>query len=489
MAGSTPEKRVLRTVLLNAGVAGMAVGAFALAGGSLVLYESSGLVIATAGLIGSLVLALLVGLWAAAPTARGANPPVRERFLVASVAVGLGGVFASLLQLNGTLGTGAIGRIWSLLLLVAFPAYGVGLTLPVLRAWGTVNLDGDSPDADEEVVTGRVVAGFLTGVAVGGVGAGYGLMAGLGPGPVLIVTAMLMLLPLMLQRGPDPMPQETLVFQEDTPFFDLRVTEVVYPADRQPERRLYLNGEEESGELVRSGAPTLAYIAAAENWLAQLTPPGATYLFLGGGAYTLPRRVAERDSRARITVVELDPKVTSAAYRFFGLRPEHRIRSVHGDARAYLENGEGSAVDRIYLDVYGGGEAVPYSLITREAFEAMRSHLTPGGLVLMNVIGTGRGAESMRFWSTVRTFASVFPRVTLYTHLGADYPDRQNFMLAGGVEAPDKPVPESAGVFDRWEEAQWPDASGTMIYRDLLPLAEESRQDPAQRLTATRGDR
>ena len=196
MAGSSPEKRVLRTVLLNAGAAGVAVGAFALAGGSLVLYESSGLVVATAGLIGSLVLALLVGLWAAAPTARGANPPVRERFLVASVAVGLGGIFASLLQLNGTLGTGAVGRIWSLLLLVVFPAYAVGLTLPVLRAWGVAHLDEDPSDADREVVTGRVVAGFLIGVAVGGVGAGYGLLAGIGPGPVLILAAMLMLLPL-----------------------------------------------------------------------------------------------------------------------------------------------------------------------------------------------------------------------------------------------------------------------------------------------------
>src|SRR3546814_16632537 len=53
-------------------------------------------------------------------------------------------------------------------------------------------------------------------------------------------------------------------------------------------------------------------------------------------AYTLPRRVAERDPRAAITVVELDPEVTKAAYLYFGLRSEHGIRSVHGDARAFL---------------------------------------------------------------------------------------------------------------------------------------------------------
>ena len=40
--------------------------------------------------------------------------------------------------------------------------------------------------------------------------------------------------------------------------------------------------------------------------------------------------VAEGDPSARITVVELDPEVTRVAYRFFGLRPEHGIATVHG---------------------------------------------------------------------------------------------------------------------------------------------------------------
>lgn len=489
MADSSPDRRVLCTVLLNAGAAGVAVGAFALAGGSLILYESSGLVIATAGLIGSVVLALLVGLWAATPTARQANPPVRERFLVSSVAVGLGGIFATLLQVDGTLGVGTVGRVWSLLLLVAFPAYGVGMALPVLRAWGVVHLSDDAGREEEDRVTGQVVAGFLIGIAAGGVGAGYGMLAGLGPGPILILAAMLMLLPFLLHRGTETMPQETLVFRTDTPFYDLRVTEVVYPGDRQPERRLYLNGEEESGELVRSGAPTLAYIAAAETFLAQSTAVGADYLFLGGGAYTLPRRVAERDPRARITVVELDPQVTQAAYHHFGLRPEHRIHSVHGDARAFLEKRTANLVHRIYLDVYGGGEAVPYSLITLEAFQAMRAHLTPDGYVLVNLIGAGNGPESARFWSTVRTFATVFPAAALYSHLGTDFPDRQNFLLTGAIREPATPFPSQVGVFERWETSQWPDEAGTIIYRDLLTPDEPVQRPSAERLTAVRGDR
>src|SRR3546814_6524650 len=76
-------------------------------------------------------------------------------------------------------------------------------------------------------------------------------------------------------------------------------------------------------------------------------------------AYTLPRRVAERDPRAAITVVELDPEVTKAAYLYFGLRSEHGIRSVHGDARAFLSRTDDeSEFDRIYVDVYGGQESL-----------------------------------------------------------------------------------------------------------------------------------
>src|SRR5690606_29312817 len=103
--------------------------------------------------------------------------------------------------------------------------------------------------------------------------------------------------------------------------------------------------------LVRSGAPTLAYIAAAESWLSAITPQGARFLFLGGGAYTLPRRVAERDRRAKIVVVELDPEVTRVAQHFFGLSPAHAIHTIQGDARAFLDQAPAGGFDRIFLDV------------------------------------------------------------------------------------------------------------------------------------------
>lgn len=478
MAVSSPERAVLRSVLTDAAAAGVCIGAFSLGGGSLVLYQSSGLIVATAGLIASLALALLVGLWASVPAAAADDPPVRERWLVAALAVAIAGVYASFLQMNDALAEGVVGRVGALLLLVAIPSYTMGMALPVLLAWGERQQEGATGELPDIAVLGRLMAGLLVGITLGVIATGYLLMQGVGPGPTLLGSSVLLLVPMLLHRAGTPEPQEEVIYDADTPYHALRVTEVVYAGDRQPERRLYLNGEEESGELVRSGAPTLAYVAAAEAWLAERAPRGGRYLFLGGGAYTLPRRVAERDPRAEIAVVELDPEVTRAAYRFFGVRREHRIRSVHGDARAFLTAGGDERFDRVYVDVYGGQESLPAALVTVEALEALRARTSEGGVAAMNVIGTTNGSESTRFWSVVRTFAAVFPSVAMYVHLGRDYPDRQNFLLAGSP-APEYEFPARAGLFDRWPREEWAAAAGTTIYHDLYIGRDAAAEGPS----------
>jgi hypothetical protein len=287
----------------------------------------------------------------------------------------------------------------------------------------------------------------------------------------LMVTALALLLPLVL---PDPQASdahETALFETVSPFGTLRVSEVTFPGERQPERRLYLNDEEESGELVRSGAPTLAYVAAAEHWLANTTPPGSEYLFLGGGAYTLPRRIAERDRDAKILVVELDPEVTRIAYRFFGLTAHHGIQSIHGDARAFLESDREPTFDRIYIDVYAGREALPYSLLTLEAGTRILQRLSPGGVAALNLIGSATGAESGQLWSIVRTLSAVFPALALYTHLGRDYPERQNLLLIAPREE-EMQMPRSAGTFDLWPSAEWPSRGDALLLRDIFPPRE-----------------
>jgi hypothetical protein len=485
MGDSSPERTVRRSVVLDAASVGVALGVISLGGGSLVLIDSSGLLLASAGLTATLVVALLVGLWVSAPAVELEDPPVRERWLAAALALAAAGAYASFLEISDSLTAGAGGRVGALLLLITIPAYTLGMALPVLLAWAEHREEVVSGGPAAGSALGWLTGGLLGGVAVGVLACGLFLTQGVGPGPVLLGASVLLLAPMLLHASAARETREEILFETDTPFNTLRITEVVYPGDRQPERRLYLNGEEESGELVRSGAPTLAYIAAAEAWLAEGSPRGATYLFLGGGAYTLPRRVAERDARAAVTVVELDPEVTRAAYRFFGLRPEHGVRTVHGDARAFLARPDGEVeFDRIYVDVYGGQESLPYALVTREALELVKGRLRAGGIASLNVIGTTHGPESMRFWSLVRTFAAAFDSVALYTHLGADYPERQNLLLAGSADGSFS-FGERAGFFTAWPRAEWPSVPGAVVYRDLFAPETGGRGNEAYTLALT----
>jgi hypothetical protein len=478
MDASIPDRAWLRAVLGRAALIGIAAGVIAVAGSDFVLAEAAGGPITASVLIATIVAAFAVGMWASAPDAGAETLPIRDRWLSAAAATAVGGAFVTSSTILQQVYPGPWWRVGGLILVIALPFYTLGLLAPIVLAWAEGWADRIGREAVPWGGIGPVAIGALGATAIGALLTGLVLLPLMTPGTLLVSVAVLLLLPNVFTDPSMAPATERELHQVVTPYGSLQVTEVVYPGERQPERRLYLNGEEESGQLVRSGAPTLPYIAAAERWLTDVTPAGASFLFLGGGAYTLPRRIAERDPRARISVVELDPEVTRLAQRFFGLRPQHRIRSVHGDARAYLEYGDREVFDRIYVDVYAGLEALPHSLVTSGAATAIARRMAPGGVAAVNLIGNVVGEERRQVWSVVKTFAESFPNVALYTHLGRDFPERQNFLLALTLGT-ERVFPETAGHFDRWPREEWPDADGAIVLRDLDVPAEARADTPA----------
>jgi len=444
---------------------GVAVAVVAFAGGSLLLYEARGALPAAAGVLATFAAALAAGLWAGAPVDDPEAPPA-ARWIVLGIALGVAGVLATGWKAFEGERLGGAARALGLLFIVGVPSYAAGYLLPALAAWEGVQDEGDDGGVDPGVNATETVTVVLAGVAVGAAACGLLLLPRFTPGTLLLAAAALVTFPVFYpHRARGTGTGRQVLMEEQTPFGSLRVVEIVYPGKRQPERRLYQNGEIESGELTRTGAPTFGYIAAGERLFGEMERPGLAYLFLGGGAYTLPRRIAERDPRARITVVELDPEVTRAAYRYFGLRPEHGVTSIHGDARLVAAELPDAAFDRVFVDVYDGTESVPYPLVTLEAMRGLARLLKPGGVVVVNVIGVAEGEGDRRFWSTVRTAREAFGAVRLYVHHGRDFPDRQNFLVAA---SPDASVgfPEAAGAFEGWPEAEWPRLPSTTVFRD-----------------------
>ncbi|HEX8244792.1 MAG TPA: fused MFS/spermidine synthase [Longimicrobium sp.] len=453
---------------------GAALAVVAFAGGSLMLYEARGAMPAAGGLLATFAAALAAGLWAGAPVDDPERPPA-GRWVLSAIALGVAGVIATSWRLLEGERMGGPARALGLLFIVGIPVYAAGYLLPGLLAWESTHDEEEDGAVDPGISPTTFVVALMAGVAVGAALCGLVLLPRFAPGPLLLGTAAVLAFPLIYPaRGRGALTERTVLMEEQTPFGTLQVVEIVYPGKRQPERRLFQNGEIESGELVRTGAPTFAYIAAAERLFSEMERPGLAYLFLGGGAYTLPRRIAERDPQARITVVELDPEVTRAAYRWFGLRPEHGVHTIHGDARMVAEGLPDGAFDRVFVDVYDGTETVPYALVTLEGMRGLGRLLAPGGVLLVNVIGVAEGEGDRRFWSTVRTAREAFGSVRLYYHLSRDFPDRQNFLLAASPGAGVK-LPDAAGTFDPWVEAQWPRLPGTVVFRDRFADPQEKR--------------
>jgi predicted O-methyltransferase YrrM len=114
---------------------------------------------------------------------------------------------------------------------------------------------------------------------------------------------------------------------------------------------------------------------------ARSSPPRAVAI-LGNAAGTTARALGRYFPTTSVDAVEIDSELTTLGRRWFDLR-NPRMRVHHEDARPYLRR-TSSSYDAIMVDVYRQ-PYIPFYLATREFFELVRDHLTPGGVVVVNV--------------------------------------------------------------------------------------------------------
>jgi hypothetical protein len=85
-------------------------------------------------------------------------------------------------------------------------------------------------------------------------------------------------------------------------------------------------------------------------------------------------------------IYELDPDVVRIAREQFWYLSDSRakIEIVTGDGRLNMERDEPQRFDLISVDAFSSG-SIPIHLLTREALQAYRRHLAPGGVIVYNV--------------------------------------------------------------------------------------------------------
>ncbi len=172
------------------------------------------------------------------------------------------------------------------------------------------------------------------------------------------------------------------------------------------------------------------------------------YIGLGGGS--APKRTWRDFPGVRIEAVELDPKVVDIAYKHFELPRDPRLVVEVEDGRRYVSDHEGPW-DVIVIDAFYA-DAIPFHLATREFLELARSRLTPGGLVVTNIIGAVKGPDSRLFRSMLRTYRAVFPTVAIHpvVEAGNDIESVRNIIVVAGEGA----APSKQFLLDRWRDVR-----------------------------------
>jgi spermidine synthase len=82
------------------------------------------------------------------------------------------------------------------------------------------------------------------------------------------------------------------------------------------------------------------------------------------------------------------------------------------DGRIFLQKTP-HRYDVIVLDAYFA-DAIPFHLTTREFFKELKAKLTPTGIVVSNIIGSVRGADSKLFRSILKTLETEFAQTYVF---------------------------------------------------------------------------
>jgi spermidine synthase len=179
-------------------------------------------------------------------------------------------------------------------------------------------------------------------------------------------------------------------------------------------------------------------------------PSTKNVLFIGLGGGSAPKRMFRDFPRLNLQVVELDTEVVKAAYRWFALPRDPRLRVDVDDGRRWLTRHD-ARWDMIVIDAFYA-DAIPFHLATYEFLQLVRERLEPGGVVVVNVIGALRGDSSRLLRSITKTYRTAFPTVLLYpvfTTAGDTNPTYVGNVI---LVATDGAAPSQSFLRERWAQ-------------------------------------
>lgn len=164
-----------------------------------------------------------------------------------------------------------------------------------------------------------------------------------------------------------------------------------------------------------------------------LSQPPHTVLVIGGGAFMLPRALYERFPMAVIDVVEIDPALVRAAYEYFDIPRDDRLR-VHTDDGARFVASAQEKYDLIVIDAFSG-YTIPPHLIELTAVQQYARLLSKDGVLAINFISEYKFGRPSVGHEIVATFRESFKDVALYPSDPTYFKgEEQNYVLTANQQ-------------------------------------------------------
>lgn len=269
------------------------------------------------------------------------------------------------------------------------------------------------------------------------------------------------------------------VHQEDSPYQQVRV--------RDDDLFRYLILDRTFHAVMWRADPLQLYLPYSQMMMLALgwAPEAKRGLILGHGGGSLAKWLGRYWPEMELDTVEVDPSVALAAERYFDYQPGPRHHVHVKDARAFLQSTD-AQYDVIWMDAFAR-HLIPFHLTTREFFAELKSHLSPNGVVAVNLASSGEGGDLLRERAVVSTLRSAFPVLETYSVAGP-WKSRQaraeNLIFFGGAPvermtlddlhrqanrlAAEQRLPvETTRLWDRRREAPW--QPGLVLTDDYAP--------------------
>jgi len=196
-------------------------------------------------------------------------------------------------------------------------------------------------------------------------------------------------------------------------------------------------------------------------------------LMLGGAGYSYPKDFLHKYPGATIDVVEIDPKVTELAKKYFRLEENPRLTIYHEDGRVFLNQTQGK-YDVIFGDAFSSLHSLPYQLTTKEAVQKKYNILNDDGIVILNLISAIEGEKGKFLRAEYTTYKSLFPQVYLFPVTYSGYGNMvQNIILVALKSEKDQTFNDSDPKLNEYLQHLWKktvDADIPILTDDFAPV-------------------